>query len=86
MTIREDFERFRALRRRTPEQERRARRLDDILSGLLLIVLALAMPFLYLISGVLNMMSGTSPLGWTITIIIALASLLGGIHLLIKKH
>jgi hypothetical protein len=86
VTFREEFERFRALRRRTPEEERRARRHDDIMTGLVLILFALAMPFLYLFSGVLNMMSGTSPLGWTITIIIAVASLAGGIRLLVSKR
>jgi hypothetical protein len=86
VTLRDDFERYRALRRRTPEEERRARRRDDILTGLLLIGLAFAMPFLYLISGVFTMMSGTSPLGWTITIIIAVASLWGGIRSLMTKQ
>jgi hypothetical protein len=85
MTLRDDFERLRALRRKTPEEERRARRMDEILGELLFVGLALAMPFSYLISGVLTMMR-TSPLEWTITIVIALALLWGGIRLLIRKR
>lgn len=86
MDLREEFERLRSMQRRTPEQERRFQRRDEIRTGVKLIALAVALPFLYPVSGMINMMSGTSPLGWTITIVAALASLWAGIRALTRKH
>ena len=80
---------FRALMRArfngTPEERRRRRRRDDILTGLMLIGLAIASPVLYVISGVVFMMSGTSPIGWTITTVCAAFFLWAGISLLARK-
>jgi hypothetical protein len=85
----EVIEGFRALHRArfrgTPEERRRRRRRDEILTGLMLIGFAIATPFLYMVSGVVMMMSGTSPVGWTITTACAAFFLWAGISLLARK-
>jgi hypothetical protein len=85
----EVIEGFRALLRArcngTPEERRRRRRRDEILSGLMLIGFAIATPVLYMISGVILMMSGTSPIGWAITTGCAAFFLWAGISLLARK-
>jgi hypothetical protein len=84
----EVIEGFRALGTRfngTPEERQRRRRRDEILTGLMLIGLAIASPFLYMISGVIFMMSGTSPIGWAITTACAVFFLGAGISLLARK-
>ena len=85
----EVIEGFRALRSArfggTPEERRRRRRRDEILTGLMLIGLAIMAPVFYVVSGVITMMSGTSPIGWTITTACAAFLLWAGISLLARK-
>ena len=68
-----------------PEQRRHRFRRKDIGAGLMLIGLAIASPVLYVMSGVVFMMSGTSPIGWTITACGAAFLLWVGISILARK-
>ena len=69
----------------SPEQRRRRFRRRDIHAGIMLIGLAIASPALYVMSGVMFMMSGTSPIGWTITACCAAFLLWLGISALAGK-
>lgn len=79
-------ERFRELlRARDTPEYRRLRRRKDIAAGLMLIGLAIASPGLYMILGVMAMMSDPSPIGWTITAVFAAVCLWAGISIIAGK-
>lgn len=63
----------------TAEQRRRRRRARDFRTGVKLICFALVTPVAYMLSSVAFGMSGTSPLGWTITAGCAAAFLWAGV-------
>ena len=84
--LEESFRRFRKrFVEETPEQAQRRQRRDAIVGGLMLIGIAIVLPLLYPILGAINLMSGTSPMGWTITIVLSALSLATGVYLLARR-
>jgi hypothetical protein len=71
---------------RTEEQKRRGRRSQNIMSGLEMIFMGLALPPLYLFSTVLFFFSGINPVILTGTIALSLVMIVSGIGVILKTR